>query len=67
MSFLNRFNLLGLNQYRFRKICFTYICDKITGSIDNRNFGMEVLIDQSKAFYTIDYEITINKLEFYRI
>ena len=60
------------NQYGFRKNHSTYLdvvslVDQITNELDNKQFSLGIFIDFSKAFYTLDHEILISKLNHYGI
>ena len=45
----------------------TYLYDKISSSIDNKDFTVGIFIDLSKAFDTFDHKILREKLEHYGI
>ena len=67
-----KYNILSDSQYGFRKhrstLCaLTHLCDKISSSIDNKQFTVGIFIDLSKAFDTVDHNILLEKLEHYSI
>ena len=70
MNFLHKYNILSDSQYGFRKhhsiVCaLTRLCDKISSSIDNKQFTVGIFIDLSKA--SVDHNILLEKLEHYGI
>ena len=71
-NFLNEYNILSDSQYGFRKhhsnvYALTHLYDKISSSINNKQFTIGILIDLSKAFDTVDHNILLKKLEHYGI
>ena len=60
------------NQFGFREKHATYMAildlvDKISQKIDSKNYFMGTFLDLSKAFYTINHNILIDKREYYGI
>ena len=58
------------NQYGFRKkhsteLAVSEVIDIITNQLDKRLTPMNIYLDLSKAFDTLDYEILIHKLQYY--
>ena len=43
------------------------LVDTIFQKIDSKNYSMDIFIDLSKAFDTINHKILIDKLEYYGI
>ena len=72
LKFLNKNNILSDNQYGFRKhhstsYALTCLYDKISSSIDKKEYTVGIFIDLSKAFDTVDHDILLSKLEHYDI
>ena len=72
LKFLNKYNILSDSQYGFRKnnstaYALTYLYDKISSAIDNKEITVGIFIDLSKAFDTVDHKILLEKLEHYGI
>jgi len=69
MSYLTNCNILINNQFGFRNkystaIAILEMADKISDAIDNIKFySLGVFINFSKAFDTIDHNISLRKLE----
>ncbi len=63
-------NLLYGSQYGFRKghsteFATLELVDRITVEMDNMNTPINILLDLSKAFNTLDHQVLIKKLEYY--
>uniref|UniRef100_A0A8C6M9A3 Reverse transcriptase domain-containing protein n=1 Tax=Nothobranchius furzeri TaxID=105023 RepID=A0A8C6M9A3_NOTFU len=70
--FLDKGMILSDSQYGFRSNRSTSLAlmdtvEEITNAIDRKHFAVGIFLDLQKAFYTIDHNILINKLERYRI
>jgi len=71
----NHFDKLKLyynSQYGFRKqhsteLATLELIDKITTSMDNNEVPINIYLDLSKAFDTLDHKILLNKLNYYGI
>ena len=62
INYLNDFNVLCDNQYGFRKnrspcLALIDLCDKISSAFDRREHAIEVFLDPSKAFDTVNHVI----------
>ena len=71
-SFLKRHKLMYDSQYGFRKEHSTEfaaleLIDRILTRMDNKEIPINIYLDLSKAFDTLDHSILIDKLEFYGV
>ena len=70
LNFLNKYNILSINQFGFRKnqsLALIHLYDKISTAIDNREYTVGIFLDHSKAFDTVNHEIMLAKLEHYGV
>ena len=72
LDYVNANNILYPNQFGFREKHSTYttllkLIDDISEEIDNKNVSIDIFIDLSKAFDTINHDILIKKLNSYGI
>ena len=72
MAYLDKFMILCVNQYGFRKnhstsLALIDLYDKISGAIDRNETSIGIFLDLSKAFDTMNHNILLDKLEHYRI
>ena len=70
--FINKYNILYKYQFGFRKnhstsMALMTIVDKISETLQNKQFVLGVFLDLSKAFDTVDHEILCQKLQWYGI
>ena len=72
MTYITANNILYKGQYGFRKGHSTFMAvmemyDKISEARDNSHFSIDVSLDLSKAFDTVNHDILISKLSHYGI
>ena len=72
ISYLDFNKILCNGQYGFRKNHSTFMAlidmyDKISASIDRKEFSIGIFIDLAKAFDVLDHNILLSKLEHYGI
>ena len=72
VSYLNEYKILFSYQFGFRKIHSTYMAlmtlmDKLTKCLDNDEYIIGVFLGFSKAFYTVDHVILLQKLSVYGV
>ena len=70
ICFINRYNLLNTNQYGFSAgqnafDALTDLLDKAYDAIDQNRVLLTTFLDFSKAFDTVDHEITLKKMYYY--
>ena len=70
--FFKEHDLLYESQYGFRtehstELAAMELIDRLTLTMDNNETPLNIYVDMSKAFDTIDHTILINKLTFYGI
>ena len=71
-DYFNRFDFLYDNQYGFRtnhstELATLEIINRIVSKMDNNEIPINIYLDLSKAFDTLDHEILINKLTYYGV
>ena len=71
-SYFTEHSYLSNNQYGFRKQHSTEhavleVLDRITSSLDSGNTPINIFLDLSKAFDTINHKILLAKLKYYGI
>ena len=71
-EYLNNNNILHKNQYDFRKhhsteLAFLHLVNKIYYNMDANEIPVNVDIDLSKAFHSLDHNILLSKLKFYGV
>lgn len=72
IRFINKHNLIYEKQLGFRRqhsaeMAILLITDKIQNTVDSGMYASAVFLDISKAFETVNYEMLLQKLEFYGI
>lgn len=72
MNYLNEHKILYKNQFGFRKLHSTHlalleITDTIYKNLDDGNYLFSLYVDLSKAFDTVNFDILLQKLEYYGI
>ena len=72
INYLNDFNVLCDNQYGFRKnrspsLALIDLCDRISSTLDRREYAIGVFLDLSKAFDMVNQVILFDKLKHYGI
>jgi hypothetical protein len=72
IKYLDKHNILSLNQYGFRKKLSTSMAlldlvDKVSESIENNQFTIGIFVDLAKAFDTVNHSILLKKLYHYGI
>ena len=71
-NYLRANNLLSIQQYGFRaghstELAALKLVDKLTEEMDKNNIPLNIYIDLSKAFDTLNHEILLSKLNYYGI
>ena len=71
-TYFDDHNLFFGNQYGFQKKYFTELAvleviDRITNQLDKGLSPMNIYLDLSKAFDTLDHDILIHKLQYYGV
>jgi hypothetical protein len=69
-NFFNRFDLLYPSQYGFRgnystELAAIELSEKIQSAMDNNELAINIFLDLSKAFDTLDHETLLYKLKYY--
>ena len=72
LSFLDEYKILFSYQFGFRKHHSTYMAlmtlmDSLTHCLDNGEYVIDIFLDFSKAFDTVDHNILLQKLSLYGI
>ena len=63
-NYLDAYKIIVDNQYGFRKEHSTYMAllkmiNDIKNELENKNYSLDLFIDLSKAFDTVDHKIVI--------
>lgn len=71
-NYLNNKNIFSTQQYGFRQkysteLAITDICNDISQAHENKDVGIGIFLDLTKAFDLIDHSILIKKLQYYGI
>ena len=72
INFLNKYDILSVSQYGFRKNLFTTLAlldlvDKLTTSIENNGITIDIFTDLAKAFDTASHNVLLSKLYHYGV
>ena len=71
-SFLQKQNIIYKSQYGFRREHSTEfatleLIDRVNTDMDNNEISLNIYLDLSKAFATLDHNILLDKLQYYGI
>ena len=72
IQFLDDNKIIYYKQFGFRKnfctnhVIITFI-ENIQSALENNKFACEIFIDLEKAFYTVDHNMLLSKLNYYGI
>ena len=71
-KFLTKFEILHESQFGFRNghsttDALTLILEKLHGALERREVSMNIYLDLSKAFDTVDHQILLSKLDHYGV
>lgn len=72
VAHFNKYNLLSKHQYGFRngfstELAALELVDRITQKCDSNDIPINIYLDLSKAFDTLDHKILLDKLKYYGI